>query len=149
MATIKSYTDLEQSKKLAEILPLESADMVSPFRHTKNDEYISGYVVSRNYIEVYNEMMKLPGMEKKDICQLIQPAWSIAALLDVLPFHLIVNNQRYVFSMVKGLDKNGETYAIKYAIFNTTFYLHLTDFYNNPIDACVDMIEKLHELNLL
>lgn len=27
MAQIKSYTDLEQSKKLAEILPLESADM--------------------------------------------------------------------------------------------------------------------------
>ena len=27
MATIKAYTDLEQSKKLAEILPPESADM--------------------------------------------------------------------------------------------------------------------------
>ena len=27
MAAIKSYTDLEQSRKLAEILPLESADM--------------------------------------------------------------------------------------------------------------------------
>lgn len=27
MATIKAYTDLEQSKKLAEILPVESADM--------------------------------------------------------------------------------------------------------------------------
>ena len=27
MATIKSYTDLKQSKKLAERLPLESADM--------------------------------------------------------------------------------------------------------------------------
>ena len=27
MATIKSYTDIFQSKKLAEILPLESADM--------------------------------------------------------------------------------------------------------------------------
>jgi hypothetical protein len=27
MATIKSYTDIEQSKKLAEILPIESADM--------------------------------------------------------------------------------------------------------------------------
>jgi hypothetical protein len=26
MATIKSYTDLQQSKKLAKILPLESAD---------------------------------------------------------------------------------------------------------------------------
>lgn len=27
MATIKSYTDIEQSKKLAQILPLKSADM--------------------------------------------------------------------------------------------------------------------------
>lgn len=27
MATIKAYTDLEQSKKLVEILPIESADM--------------------------------------------------------------------------------------------------------------------------
>ena len=27
MATFKSYTDIEQAKKLAEILPLESADM--------------------------------------------------------------------------------------------------------------------------
>jgi len=27
MATIKAFTDLEQSKKLAEILPSESADM--------------------------------------------------------------------------------------------------------------------------
>ena len=27
MTTIKSYTDISQSKKLAEILPLESADM--------------------------------------------------------------------------------------------------------------------------
>ena len=27
MATIKSYTDLEQSKKLAKILPIETADM--------------------------------------------------------------------------------------------------------------------------
>ena len=28
MATIKSYTDLSQSKTLSKILPLESADMV-------------------------------------------------------------------------------------------------------------------------
>lgn len=27
MSTIKSYTDIEQSKKLAMILPIESADM--------------------------------------------------------------------------------------------------------------------------
>lgn len=75
--------------------------------------------------------------------------WSLAALLSVLPLHLIVNNQRYAFSMIKGLDKNGETYAIKYAIFNTTFYFHLTDAYDNPVDACYEIILKLNELNLL
>ena len=35
MATIKSYSDLEQSKKLADILPTESADMrYAPFGDT-------------------------------------------------------------------------------------------------------------------
>ena len=126
---MKSYTDLEQSRKLAEILPIESADMwycnsdphkitVGKWKNNKHDE--------------------------DDI-----PSWSLAALLGVLPFHLIVDNQRYAFSMIKGLDKNGETYAIKYAVFNTTFYLHLTDFYNNPIDACVEMILKLYELKMI
>ena len=51
--------------------------------------------------------------------------------------------------MIKGFDKNVETYAIKYAIFNTTFYFHLTDYYNNPVDACVEMIVKLKLVNLL
>lgn len=42
MATIKSCTDLEQSRKLAEILPLESADMYWSFGNIKfmdNDQY--------------------------------------------------------------------------------------------------------------
>lgn len=51
--------------------------------------------------------------------------------------------------MVKGLNKNGETYAIEYVIFNTTFRLHITDYYNNPVDACYEMIIKLKEKNLL
>ena len=132
---MKSYTDFEQSKKLAEILPLESADMwyhghYSPWESERKceDEPCSFHSVSPNWDK---------------------PCWSLAALLGVLPFHLIVNNQRYAFDMIKGLDKNGETYAIKYAIFNTTFYLHLTDYYNNPVDACYEMIIKLHEQNLI
>jgi len=43
MATIKSYTDEQQSKKLAEILPLESADMYYEWPnkkvHFKDDKY--------------------------------------------------------------------------------------------------------------
>ena len=88
MITIKSFTSLEQSKKLAEILPIESADMVLPFKHSKNDEYIPGYVVSRNYVEVYNEMMKLQRMEKEDVCKLIQPCWSLAALLEQITYEV-------------------------------------------------------------
>ena len=61
---MKSYTDLEQSKKLAEFLPLESADMF----YTLIDQGL--------YLEVKQ------GIEpsKDDI-----PCRSLAALLGVLP----------------------------------------------------------------
>lgn len=126
MATIKSFTDLEQSKKLAEILPIKSADMFWSFGNIK--------FVDNDY--------------DSNVVQHI-PAWSLAALLSVLPFHLIVNNQRYAFSMHKGLNKDGETYIFRYNVFNTDICLYSTDYYNNPVDACVAMVEKLNELNLL
>ena len=112
MATIKSYTDLEQSRKLAEILPLESADMCwTPF-----DEKWDAYLGAPN-----------PDAIKKEI-----PCWSLAALLGVLPNGIVMNkdsqNGRYHFS-----STHIGTYVIA----------------DNPIDACVAMIEKLHELNLL
>ena len=123
---MKSYTDLEQSKKLAEILPLESADMCYPLPCEDEDK---------------------PLLEQGGFGS--TPCWSIAALLGTLPFHLIVDNQRYAFSMHKGLNKNGETYVIMYNVFNTDVCLYATDYYNNLIDACYEMILKLHELNLL
>ena len=43
MAIIKSFTDLEQSRKLAEFLPLESADMMY---HSVETEYGSGTFVA-------------------------------------------------------------------------------------------------------
>lgn len=66
MATIKSYTDISQSKKLAEFLPIESADMwycnsdphkitVGKWKNNKHDE--------------------------DDI-----PCWSLAALFKMLPY---------------------------------------------------------------
>ena len=148
MATIKSYTDIEQSKVLSKILPLESADMVSPFRHTKNDEYIPGYVVSRNYIEVYNEMMKLPGMEKKDGCQLIQPTWSLAALFNVLP--LIIGDVFSENTLRLRIDKSETHFNVWYENLYSEMVEEGFDIIkNNAVDACVEMILKLHELNLL
>ena len=65
---MKSYTDLEQSKELAKILPLESADM----RYTPFDTQCPW---------VWNEEPKL--LEAGAI-----PCWSLAALLDYLSANL-------------------------------------------------------------
>lgn len=76
MATIKSYTDISQSKKLAEFLPLESADMeyltiketgalvaIVPF--VKDDSEVKDSAYSYTYDRIF--------------------CWSLAALLEVLP----------------------------------------------------------------
>lgn len=132
---IKSFTDIGQSKKLSGILPLDSADHC----------FLNDGTAIKAEINSYNVALQL----WKDHCVEIIPAWSLSALLGLMPFQIIKNNRAYAFGMVKGFNKNGETYAIKYTIFNTTFYLHITDFYNNSIDAVVDMIYKLKEDGIL
>ena len=63
MATIKSFTSLEQKKKKAKILPLESADMrYAPFGDT-HPWFLSNDLIEKDSI----------------------PCWSLAALLGVLP----------------------------------------------------------------
>ena len=69
MATIKSFTDISQSKKLAEILPLESADMY--YREWKRD--------TKN-IRIAN----VGTAGESDL-----PCWSLAALLDIMPNEII------------------------------------------------------------
>ena len=72
MATIKSYTDVEQSKKLAKILALETSDMI----YTTVNWYHTPFV----RIEEANEF------DEDDI-----PCWSLAALLGVLPKYALLN----------------------------------------------------------
>ena len=74
MATIKSYTDIPQSKKLAEILPIKSADMYYSYYHNP----ISG----ASYYEE-NPVFHIPINKNKSL-----PCWSLAALLSVLPKNL-------------------------------------------------------------
>ena len=139
---MKSYTDLEQSKKLADILPLESADMTLPFRHTKDDKYFPGCVTARSYIDVYNEMIALPGMDKEEICKLIQPCWSLAALLGVLPKEINVLGTIYSIN----IHTKNEKWFIDYKCNNEEF----VGVYSNIfVDACYEMILKLNELKLL
>lgn len=109
---MKAFTDLEQSKRLAEILPIESADMrYAPFRDT--------------HPWVWDEEVKL--LENG-----ATPCWSLAALLDVLPYPIIEQ------------DYNGKW--VCRITHNNTIYLW-EDY--NPVDSCVKMILKLKEENLI
>jgi hypothetical protein len=65
---MKSYTDLEQSKKLAEILPIESADM------NWHELPFTGFFARA-----------FPYKHDNGATEGIFPCWSLAALLDVIP----------------------------------------------------------------
>ena len=71
MVAIRAYTTIEQSRKLAEILPLESADM----RYYEYPSHIDG-TPKVGYIEGITGGI---------------PCWSLAALLGVLP--KTINNE--------------------------------------------------------
>ena len=124
MATIKSYTDLSQSKTLSKILPLESADMRFCFSHTL-DGRITGH---------YPMIGREPSLGTI-------PCWSLVALLDVLPYKFVYNH--YLTLYKEGSkeycccceDVNGNGFAYNFA--------------DNPIDVCYEMILKLYELKML
>ena len=119
MATIKSYTDVNQSKKLAEFLPLESADM--SWKHYVPDFASEGYGISLDTIE-YNT----------DI-----PCWSLAALLEIIPWgqvNRMTNSNKWEASSWTNSN------------FVSEFYV---EGYDNPIDACYEMILTLKEKGLL
>ena len=129
---MKSYTDLEQSKKLAEILPLESADMCFV-----NDG--TSIKIDANPYNVRKHMWK-------DV-QLI-PCWSLAALLGVLPNEISTGEEWHNKYQIDIRKYNGGD--------NTTWYqiaygnnrgssgswhdMINTGERQNLIDSCVDMI---------
>lgn len=116
MTTIKSFTDLEQSKKLAEILPLESADNY----YSWHDERY--YVINKDCPYPYSLKEKIP-------------CWSLAALLNVLP------NTK--------LCHYDDGYFCQYMNRGDEFPTYSTNEYNNPVDACYELILKLHEFKML
>ena len=122
MATVKSFTSLEQSRKLAKILPLETADMYWWF---------SG---KRYYIEAMDDgdFNEEEGHVR---------AWSLAALLGVLPKRIELEGVAYELSIYL----NGLYY---WNVNNGNLLLEVKG-KDNLVDACVAMIEKLNELNLL
>lgn len=110
MATIRSYTTIEQSKVLAKILPIESADM----QWFLEEDY--------GIVQIKEELQDWGGD-----CTI--PCWSLTSLLGVLPSATLDSSD----------DHHYRLHCME----------RYTGWYDNPVDACVDMIIKLNELNLL
>ena len=121
MATIKSYTDLKQSKVLSKILSDESADMYWWYNGQK----------------YYVETIEHNDFQKRDI-----HCWSLAALLSVLPKH--------IGSSVLRMNMSENDFNLWFEDLSGTVDEILPDITKyNPIDACYEMILKLNKLKML
>ena len=131
MATSKSYTSIEQSKKLAEILPLESADM---HYCLENRDVATGYEIG------ITSFIRAKEFEGKCNIVDIKPAWSLAAL-----FKYLCEIKPQIYTPVL-FPSEGKCILqfVKYGYGNVCEVSC-----NNPVDACVAMIEKLHKLKML
>ena len=128
---IKGHTDIKQSETLAEILPLESADMCyfNDGTATKID--------ANPYTVCYS-------MWKNCVVKII-PCWSLAALLDILPknYYPIKDHKTDLI-----LGKPKDKWCVLY--WDTTGMQHGEETLgDNPVDACVNMIVKLKEKNMI
>ena len=137
---LKSYTDLEQSKKLAEFLPLESADMHWSNFYPKGLGYSNTFKPS---LTAYNQAIGTYELLKKDYkvekykWKMI-PCWSLAALLKIIRsacnYELLSIEENKIFGVCK---------------LEISTCRFLTEIYDNELDVCYEMILKLHKLNIL
>ena len=128
---MKICTDIEQSKVLAEILPLESADMT--YRPIMDIDSMSncGFL---NIPECY------PFNEFKDCIIKPLPAWSLSALLEIIA------------NVAAQIDEDGyvdvsvckDVHSV--SLINCNGEQDKTD---NLVDACYRIIVKLKENNFL
>ena len=132
---MKSYTDLPQSKKLAEILPIESADMRFEYILPRKSDKMLHYPIVGNPIEaleMFNKGYTISGSKPLSLNEYCIPCWSLAALMDVLERGALL--------------KTPQGWVCQSYI---DFKAITSDYYSNPVDACVAMIEKLHEQKIL
>ena len=118
---MKSYTDIEQSKKLSEILPNESADAFYDMAEPEKRQV----PIIGNSDDYYD-------MEDWTI-----PCYSLAVLMDILPNGTEIHKQ---------VNESISCYFVE--VYNNKKYFS-TERHDDLIDACVEMILKLHEEKLL
>lgn len=130
----KICTDIPQSKRLAEILSLESADMC--FNISQRSNMPPLMIPYSKFNEFFN-IGETPDF--------LIPCWSLSALLDVLPK---VIDRDYVINITQN---STNTWFITYDLFadRDCSFNGLISKSNSFVGACVEMIIKLKKLNLL
>jgi hypothetical protein len=122
----RAFTSLEQSRKLAEILPIESADMYWDYDVQKHEYY--------------------PMVMDDQFDDTCIRAWSLAALLSVIPQEIF--DGEYIINITEGCDNRWVLTYDHYENKNHSYY-GLSTGADNLVDACVNMIERLHERKML
>ena len=134
---LKSYTTVEQSKKLAEFLTNDTADMEYIFLK-KDNSPIGNVPFVKDDCEIENSAFDY------DYNRI--PCWSIAALLDAIPQEIF--DGAYIINITEGRDNRWVLTYDHYTNRNHSYY-GLSSGADNLIDACYELILKLHEQNLL
>ena len=123
---MKNHTDLEQSKKLVEILPLESADMKFPY--FGDGQY--------GTTAVFGEPIEFSG--GKDV-----PCWSLAALLNIL---------NSIDGWYPGIDAQVDDenlWQICMFSYETGSDISTAALNKELVDTCYEVILKLKEKKIL
>ena len=126
---MKSYTNIEQSRKLAKILTIKSADM-----------YFSKYDTihaATLYSSCDSEYFKIHEFT---------PSWSLAALLEKIPQEIF--NGEYIINITEGRD-NKWILTYDHRENRNHSYPGLSSGANNLVDACYELILKLNKQNLI
>ena len=136
---MKAYTDIKQSKKLTEILPLESADMYYKYVLPNSDRIIHVPEIGNpvDSLKWYNEGYTFGGKrEPITLSEYCIPCWSLAALLNLCP---TINGKQPILT-------RGKLTRLWYCYYEDEID---TQTYDNPVDAVFEMIQLLHEQKLL
>lgn len=126
---MKAYTDIGQSKILKDILPSETAD---GFYEAQFNQLTGEW---EDLLFVGNEWVSE---------EVVIPAWSLAALLDFLKPNVTLDHNEDEGWKAESLYVIDKPDSILQPIKAINGFSE-----NEPIDACVNMIMKLKEENLL
>jgi len=127
---MKSFTDLEQSKKLAKILPIKSADMF----------WYKDSVIKEANPRVMS-YMQIPERQS----MYYSPCWSLTALLDVLP--VSCDDGQHCLALINPNPNDKTEWLCAYE--DCKGDLIMECYADNSVDVCYEMILKLHELKML